>query len=276
MRLLIFLLLSLGIIHSYGDEIPSRKQVLVSIVPYKFLVEQIAGDTCQVFSIVTDNRDPHNYELPPKYIEKIRQVKLWFRIGEGFERTCERIISCKQVDLAANIDKIMNGSCCQRFLNFDTHTWLSPKNLKIQIESITESLIEMSPEHEALYRKNSLLLQDKLDQLDQKVSSIVSEASQRNILVTHGAFAYFCRDYGFTQHTIERPNHSELSPKDIVRVERTILDHNLHSVILLKHAGKRSSAALVRKFNMTPIILDPYAEDIFTNLIAIATAFASL
>ncbi|AAF39512.1 metal ABC transporter substrate-binding protein [Chlamydia trachomatis] len=276
MRLLILLLFSFGIIYSHGDEIPTQKQVLVSIVPYKFLVEQISGDTCQVFSIVMGNRDPHNYELPPKYIEKIRQADLWFRIGEGFERTCERIVSCKQVDLAANIDKIMNGSCCQRFLNFDTHTWLSPKNLKIQIESIAEALIAIAPEHADLYRKNCSLLQDQLDLLDQKVSSIVSQSSQRNVLVAHGAFAYFCRDYGFVQHTIERSNHSELSPKDIVRVEQTIRDHNLHSVVLLKHAGKRSSAALVRKFNMTPVLLDPYAEDVFSNLIAIATAFADL
>lgn len=276
MRLLFLLLFSLGITCSYGDEVSTRKQILVSIVPYKFLVEQIAGDTCQVFSIVMDNHDPHDYELSPKYIEKIRQVELWFRIGEGFEKTCERIISCKQVDLAANIDKITNGACCQRFLSFDTHTWLSPKNLKIQIQAITEALVETAPEHETLYRKNCSLLQSQLDLLDQKISSIISSTSQRNVLVTHGAFAYFCRDYGFIQHTIERANHSELSPKDVVRVERTIRDHNLHSVILLKHAGKRSSAALVRKFNMTPILLDPYAEDVFNNLLAIATAFANL
>ncbi|MBQ8498689.1 zinc ABC transporter substrate-binding protein [Chlamydia sp.] len=276
MRLFFLLLFSLGITYSYGDEILSRKQVLVSIVPYKFLVEQISGDTCQVSSIVMDNHDPHNYELSPKYIEKIRQAELWFRIGEGFERTCERIIPCKQIDLSANIDKITNGACCQRFLNFDTHIWLSPKNLKIQAKMITEALIEAYPEHQALYRNNYSLLQTRLDLLDQNIASIVSSASQRNILVSHGAFAYFCRDYGFVQHTIERPNHSELSPKDLIRVEQTIRNYNLHSVILLKHAGKRSSAALVRKFNMTPVLLDPYAEDVFNNLIAIATAFVNL
>lgn len=63
MRLLFLLLFSLGITCSYGDEVSTRKQILVSIVPYKFLVEQIAGDTCQVFSIVMDNHDPHNYEI---------------------------------------------------------------------------------------------------------------------------------------------------------------------------------------------------------------------
>lgn len=70
-RIFILLLFFFSCSHVFGDSKSEEKHILVSIAPYKFLVEQIAGNTCKVCSIVTNNYDPHTYELSPRHMEKL-------------------------------------------------------------------------------------------------------------------------------------------------------------------------------------------------------------
>ncbi|WP_349821299.1 zinc ABC transporter substrate-binding protein [Chlamydia abortus] len=276
-RIFLFLLFFFSCSPIFGDSKSEEKHVLVSIAPYKFLVEQITGNTCKVCSIVTNNYDPHTYELSPRHMEKIVRAQLWFRMGENFEKSCEKNISCPQVDLTKNIEIISGHTgCTHRFHSFDTHTWLSPKNLKIQVLAITEALCLHFPEHAVLYQSNGAKLLETLENLDVEIQEITAAAKQRHILVAHGAFAYFCRDYNFFQHVIEKSNHMEPSPKDVVRAAQSIRKHGISSMILLRHAGKRSSAMLAERFHMATVNLDPYEENVINNLKTIATTFANL
>ncbi|MFJ1509149.1 zinc ABC transporter substrate-binding protein [Chlamydia crocodili] len=276
-RIFILLLFLLCCSYTFGDSKTEQKHVLVSIVPYKFLVEQITEDTCEVCSIVTNNYDPHTYELSPRHMEKFLRAQLWFRMGENFEKSCEKNVSCPQVDLNKNIQVIPGYTgCSHHFHSFDTHTWLSPKNLKIQVATIIEALCFYFPEHSALYQSNGEKLLKTLETLDIEIQEITASAKQRHILVAHGAFGYFCRDYNFFQHVVEKSNHADPSPKDVVRAAQSIREHGISSMILLRHAGKRSSAMLAERFHMDIVNLDPYEENVINNLKTIATTLANL
>ncbi|AHK62909.1 Putative metal ABC transporter substrate-binding protein Hpf [Chlamydia avium] len=254
-----------------------KHSVLVSIAPYKFLVEQIAEDTCDVFSIVTNNHDPHTYEPPPRHMEKLLQAQLWFRMGETFEKACAVNLSCPQVDLTQGIQVIPSYTgCSHNFQSFDTHTWLSPKNLKVQVTTIVQALSTHFPDHAALYRSNGDKLLAALTTLDEEIQQITLQAKQRHILVTHGAFAYFCRDYNFFQHVLGKNPHTEPSPKDIVRAAQNIRQYGISSIILLRHGEKRSSALLAERFKVNRILIDPYEENVINNLKTIAITFTNL
>ncbi|EPP35457.1 periplasmic solute binding family protein [Chlamydia ibidis] len=263
---------------AYGEPSAKSGRVLVSIAPYKFLVEQISGDTCEVSVIVSKNFDPHTYEPSPSQLEKFLKADLWFRMGEPFEAICKKVLSCKQVDLTKNITMIsLSGKgCSHRFTSYDTHTWLSPKNLQIQVKAIVNALVTQFPQHTHLYQRNGEKLLSTLDSLDKEISQITSNARQRNILVSHGAFAYFCRDYDFSQHTVERSHHLDPSPKDIVNMAQTIRNHHISSIILLRHSGKRSTNLLAERFGLQTVTIDPYEEHVIDNLKTIATTFAGL
>lgn len=255
----------------------TKHLVLVSIAPYKFLVEQIAENTCDVFSIVTNNHDPHTYELPPRHMEKLLQAQLWFRMGEAFEKACATNLSCPQIDLTRGIQVIPTYTgCSHSFQSFDTHTWLSPKNLKIQVSTIVQALSTYFPEHAALYQSNGDKLLKSLTILDEEIQQITLQAKQRHILVTHGAFAYFCRDYNFSQHVLEKKSHAEPSPKDIIKAAQDIRQYGISSIILLRHGGKRSSTLLAERFKINTILIDPYEENVINNLKTIATTFTNL
>ncbi|WP_201456683.1 metal ABC transporter solute-binding protein, Zn/Mn family [Chlamydia sp. 17-3921] len=259
---------------TFGEEPSPKPRIIVSIAPYKFLVEQIAGNTCQIYSIVTNHFDPHTYEPSPRQVEEIQQGQIWFRIGEAFEAMCGKSLNCEQIDLTENLSLL--SKCCNKSTSFDTHTWLSPKNLKLQVQTITETLAKKYPQYAKEYEARKKELIATLDALDKEIFSITESIKQRHILVSHSAFGYFCRDYGFSQLTIEKDNHIDLSPRDISHLFQNIRKHELSSVILLQHAGRRSSAMLAERFHMQIVSLDPYAENVISNLKTIATTFANL
>lgn len=278
MRCSIFLVLLLFSVKVFGES----PVVLVSIAPYKSLVEEIVEDTCQVHAIVLDNKDPHTYEISPKHFKQLQEASIWFRIDEGFENICAKSLLCTQIRLNQNIDVIYEDpshkqGCSGSHLHlYDIHTWLSPQNLQIQTETIVNALKQTFPEHATLYEKNGALLIQKLKHLDQEVKQITAHTQKRHILTDHGAFAYFCRDYHFVQHAIEKSHGGHLSPKDLMHITDDINNYEISSIILLKYAGKRSSALLAKRFHLQPIYIDPYASDVMENIRMIANTFANL
>ena len=273
-KILIFFCVLFYSIEIFGNTSQTKPCILVSIAPYKFLVEKIVGETCQVYSIVTNHYDPHTYEPSPKQIEKVRQGELWFRIGETFETLCSKGLSCEQIDLTKNLDLLPKG--CHKHATFDTHTWLSPKNLKLQVQEIVNTLSVKYPHNAQEYHAREAELLYTLDSLDQEISAITSSTKKRHILVSHPAFGYFCRDYGFHQIPIEKDNHMDPSPKEISHLLTNIQMHKLSSIVLLQYAGRRSSTMLAKRFQMEIVTLDPYEENVLCNLKTIATTFANL
>lgn len=273
--LFIFLLLSVKV---FG----ASPVVLVSIAPYKSLVEEIVEDTCEVRTIVLNNKDPHTYEISPKCFKQFQEASIWFRIDENFENICAKSLLCTQIRLNQNIDIISDSPHEQKYCSnshlhlYDIHTWLSPKNLQIQTETIVHALKQAFPQHAALYEKNGTLLIQKLKLLDREVEQITIHANKRHILTDHGAFAYFCKDYHFVQHVIEKSHGGHLSPKDLMHIAEDINNYEIRSIILLKHAGKRSSALLAKRFHLHPIYIDPYSDDVMKNIRMIANTFTNL
>ena len=141
--------------------IQSKKPVvIVSIAPYGTMVEQIAGDTVQVEVIVPNGSSPHSFEPAPKDVQHLKNAKVWFVVGESFERSLtptlrdhnEEIII---YDLRDHIDRLCqeeefilghhhHHSCMHE--GTDLHLWLSPMIMRHQVEGMTVTLIQKFPE----------------------------------------------------------------------------------------------------------------------------------
>ena len=63
----------------------AKPVVTTSILPTKFFVEQIAGDTLDVNAMVGKGADPHTYEPKPKQMKELEKSELYFAIGIEFE-----------------------------------------------------------------------------------------------------------------------------------------------------------------------------------------------
>lgn len=244
--------------------VSDKKQILVSIAPYRFIVEQIAGSDFEVSTIVPQNADPHSFEPTSRQVTDLTRGEVWFLIGESFEKKIipvlkDRNPNLKTVDLADGIDLIEEG-CCNRD-HMDRHIWMSPKDTSKQADTIEQALSAAFPENKELFQKNCSELKQKLDELDAEIRTMLEPVKNRAVLVSHPAFAYFCRDYQFEQISVEcegkdpRPKHLE-----------QIMQKTAALGLCLPQYNNKGTQLIAKKMDIPVEYIDPYSDDYFNTM----------
>lgn len=254
--------------------------VLVSIAPHQFFVKKIAGDTVQIGLMVPAGASAHTYEPTPRQMLKASGATLWFRTGEPFE---ERAIQALQshnkklmvVDLRKGLDLINDPHtgchCCPGAA--DLHFWLSARLAKTQANTIADALIQTYPQHEKLYRENLKKFHDELTQLDHEIQTILASIPNRNILVSHPAYAYFCRDYNLKQFSIECEG-KDPTPQQLNKILNLARQLKIKTIFIQQQYSSKGARLIAEDIGAKVVTLDPYSEQYITSMLDIAHAFA--
>lgn len=275
----ILLLIAMGCSLSREGEAPSHT-ILVSIAPYKYFVERIAGDTVHVELLVPTGSSPHSYEPSSRSILRGSKADAWFRIGEGFEKNAIKAMrsqrpSMEIIDLREGIDTIHDhhGHQCQHEDCQDPHIWMSPREAKKQAQIIYETLANLYPENQERYLKALRLFKNDLDELDLEIEGILLPLKQRTFLVSHPAYAYFCRDYNLKQLSIEFEG-KEPSPQQLTRLLEKARGLKPTRVFVQKQHISKGARLVANELNAEVIELDPLSENYMDNLRYIAKSIA--
>lgn len=252
---------------------PSKPLVLVSLPPYQFLIEQIVGDQCSVKTVVPLGANPHTYEPSARQATEIASARMWFRIGEPFEKKMflalqEKNEALRRVDLRDGIPLLGGGcSCHQEHAEdeLDRHLWLSPKILEVQVGRITEALVKEFPEHKELFLNNAEQVIERLRALDKEIATQLAPLQHRSFLVAHPAFAYFCEDYGLHQISIEYDG-KEPTPKHLQDVLQSIREEGASVALALPQHSSRAVKLVADTFALSVATIDPYASDPMATL----------
>ena len=88
---------------------------------------------------------------------------------------------------------------------------------KLQAQTIADGLILLYPEHRKEYEARLQSLMGELDVLDREITAIFQTPHNSAIMVSHPAYAYFCRDYGCEQLSIEFEG-KDPTPQQLTRI----------------------------------------------------------
>lgn len=257
--------------------------VLVSVIPYKSFVEHIAGNTVKVGVMVPAGASIHTYEPTPQEMVTASKADVWFLIGEAFEAKAARafknhnprmnLIDLKQgVDLISNDPNYDAQHCCKHCL--DLHIWLSPRQSKIQAQTIARNLINLYPENKELYEANLQKFLKELDDLDKMIVSTLNPLSNRTILVSHPAYAYFCRDYKLRQLSIEYEGKDPTSLQ-LTQVMNEARHANIKTIFVQPQYNNKGAKLIAKHLGAHIVTLNPYAENYFAAMEQIAREFAN-
>jgi len=257
--------------------------VLVSVVPYKNFVEKIAGETVQIGVMVPAGASIHTYEPTPKEMVAASKADVWFLIGEAFEAKAVKAfknhnLKMKFVDLKQGVDLISNDPnydarhCCKHCL--DLHIWLSPRQSKVQAQAIARNLINLYPENKQLYETNLQSFLNEIDALDQEIVSRLNSLKNRTILVSHPAYAYFCRDYGLRQLSIEYEGKDPTSLQ-LTNVMDEARKNNIKTIFIQPQYNNKGARLIAEHIGAKVVTLNPYAENYFPSMQQIAREFAA-
>ena len=255
--------------------------VLVSVAPHKFFVEKIAKETLQVHLMVPAGASSHTYEPTPRQMVKASKGNIWFRIGEPFEDRAIQALKSHHpemeiIDLRQDLDLIQADACAHCRCcpgSVDLHFWLSARQGQIQAQTIANALIKTYPQHTELYKANLEAFKKELQELDKKIQCILTPLKERHILVSHPAYAYFCRDYDLAQYSIEIEG-KDPAPQQMTKLLNLIRQLNIHKIFIQLQYNNKAAKLVAGTVGAKLVVLDPYSEYFFSSMLEIAHAFA--
>lgn len=251
---------------------PPPLTVLVSVAPYKALIEAIAQDALHVEVVVPPGASPHFFEPTPKQLQAISQGSLWFTIGEPFEQQILPALKAhnphlQTEDLRQGLNLIGTG------VGADPHIWLSPKLMQIQAQTILKALVHQYPDKMTLFSEGFNQVQQTLGKLDAAIQKELDPLQQRTVLVSHPAFGYFCRDYGLRQLPIEQEGRDP-APKQLTQLLQEARLLNIETVFIEPQYSNKAARVIAQELGANLVMVNPYAEEYFDNMQAMAQAFA--
>lgn len=282
---LLLLLISFGC-QQKPEVAEKRSSLLVSIAPYAYFAERIVGDSLNIQILIPEDANPHLYEPSPKQVHNVAQSAVWFRLGDPQENKIAKVLkeqnpSIQILDLCKGIPLLSmqkNDLCGEEEHDHhvdakDRHVWLSPRLTIYQVNKMAAALMECFPENKQTYLLNAKTLIEDLEALDEEIASMLAPFEEEAILVSHPAFAYYCRDFGLVQLSVECEG-KEPRPQDIAKTLQHAKERRVRCVLTQGQYNNKGAELIAKKLNLPVYLVDPYSKNYIENIHAISAMIA--
>jgi len=214
-----------------------KPRVVATASMIQDMAQNIVGNLFEVECIVPIGSDPHLHDPTPRDVKLVTSSDLVLKNGLTFEGWLEGLITnsgtkAKVVTVSEGIDAI--GS--EQYENSaDPHAWMSAVNGIAYITNIRDALIELDPDHAAIYEANYQRYKKQLEELDGYIKSLVNSLpEERRVLITsHDAFQYFGKHYGIRLEAVMGTSTEvEAQTSDIIRLTKIVREKKVPAVFV--------------------------------------------
>ncbi len=264
----------------------SPVEVFVSLLPQKWLAEQVGGDNVEVHVLVSPGQEPHNFSPTPRQIAQLYKARIYFTVGMAFEQQIlEKIKTSTHgvqfVNTVARIDKIPvlpvgHGKDLRKTTRefLDPHVWLDPENLLLMADEMAKALISADADHGNRYEKRLAQLRQRLEELDATLSQRLAPCRGTTFFVFHPAFGYFAHAYGLRQKAVESGGKSP-RPRQLRALIKQARADQVRVIFVQPQFDARSAKAVASAVNGEVVVLDPLGENVVGNLQLMAEKIGS-
>jgi zinc transport system substrate-binding protein len=231
-----------------SDEASSSRLVVAAFYPIAFAAERVAPDA-EVANLTPAGAEPHDLELSPRDVERVRDADLVLYFGDGFMPALEDAVegNDRAVDLLAGQQlrtDVVDGESVR-----DPHVWLDPNRYAEIVREIADALGEPSA-------ANDLLAQ--LRALDGEFRTGLAHCERHEIVTSHAAFGYLARAYGLEQIPLTGITpEAEPSAKAIEALVERVKQGGATTVFFETLVSPRLAETVAREAGARSAVLDP-------------------
>jgi zinc transport system substrate-binding protein len=233
-----------------------KVKVSVSFDAMRQFVEAVGGDKVEVSVIIPDGTEPHEFEPKADDLSGLHEARVFVYNGLGMEPWADKAVQAADNDkliavkASEGVEPIKNKDAAEieEHGADDPHCWLSLSAAKIEVTNIKDALVKADPDNKDYYEKNCADYVAKLDKLQQDYKAKFQAVPHKDFVTGHAAFAYFCRDFGLQQNSVEdvfaegEPNAAQLSQLvDYCRM------HQVHTIFAEDMASPEVSKTLAQE-----------------------------
>jgi len=207
-----------------------KSSVVASFYPLAFMAEEIGGELVEVKNLA-GSVSSHKYQLTPQDLVSLNEADLVLVQGVNLEpwsddmthELSEKGVLTLKVTEGLSLYKSgqhneHNNENAHRDGHdeheeeashdehndgaFDPHTWLDPVLAQQMVDNISKAMQEMRPADAEVFQNNADTLKARLQALNISFTQSLSSCEQTEVIVSHDAYGYLARRYGFHTHAI--------------------------------------------------------------------------
>jgi zinc transport system substrate-binding protein len=228
-----------------------KTDVVAAFYPLAWAAEQIGGETVSVRNLTRPGTEPHDVELSPRDVARIRSADVVLYLGSGFQPAVEDAVkgaSGTVVDLLAG-QQLARPAEAGGELTQDPHIWLDPVRYASVVRRIGRAL-RRPPQAEKLA--------GQLGELDRDYAHGLAHCRRREIVTTHAAFGYLARRYHLRQIPITGLSpEAEPTPRDLEGVVKRVRASGATTVFFETLISPRLAETVARETGARTDVLDP-------------------
>jgi len=171
----------------------------------------VGGGKVSVETLTPAGMEPHEFEPKAKDMTTVSTASVFVYNGLGMEAWADKAIAAAAnprliaVNASEGADPISNTDPgeIREHGQYDPHLWLSLSGAALEVKNIAAALSKADPANSRYYEKNAKDYIRILNDLRAEYSTRFAATKRKSFVTGHAAFAYFCRDFGLEQNSVE-------------------------------------------------------------------------
>lgn len=242
-----------------------KRRLAVTIEPYRFIVEAVAGDSWEVFSVVPSGVSPETFDPSPSQIMRLSKGGAYFLVGGiGFEERWREKIA----DVCPSLTLHDTSQGIERDAG-DPHLWTSPQNCIVIAGNVCNALCRLDSTRSSHYRERLHKLTRMFEATDSIIAAQLREKEDAAFLIFHPSLTYFSKRYGLKQIVIEEHGKepSAAHIKEVIDEARRL---GVKKILLQSEFDKRHAESIAEEIGAEVIAINPLNYDWQKEMLGIA------
>jgi zinc transport system substrate-binding protein len=244
------LLLAAGCGGSNGHASGGRTEVVAAFYPLAYAAEQVGGRNVDVRNLTPPGTEPHDLELSPRDVGRVRSADVVLMLGDRFQPALERAAKDADgtvVDLLSDLP-LLGPSAVEERGSHDPHVWLDPGRYERIVARVAREIPGGSPQS----------FERRLRALDAEFEDGLADCERRTFVTSHAAFAYLARRYGLKQVAISGLSPEiEPAPRALEGVVREVQRSGATTVFFETLVSPRLAETVAREAGARTAVLNP-------------------
>lgn len=170
-----------------GSEGGGGETIVAAFYPLAYATEEISPPGTRVVDLTRAGQEPHELELSPRDVARLRSASLVVYAGGGFQPAVEDAVRDRE---GPSLDVLDGLRLRGTGKDVDPHVWLDPRRYAEVAREIATALGDPSSADAFLRR---------LEALDRALARGLERCRRRTLVTSHAAFGYLAERYDLEQ-----------------------------------------------------------------------------
>lgn len=234
-----------------------KLRIVTTILPLYSFASTIIGDKGEVQNLLPPNVGPHDYQLSPSDLRKLREADLVIFNGAGLDNWVAKALGGTEKGRILEMSSLFNAELISAAPDLDLsgehkhshdhqhspsnpHFWLDPQLAIRCVTNISTAAEKLDSANGAVYARNAEAYVARLNVLDREIATKLAPVKDKPFLTQHDAFPYFIRRYNLNLAGVLEPTPDvSPSPRYLADLLKVVREKNVHVLFADPQASQR-------------------------------------